>query len=73
MDIQIRRIKDLVELLEKHHSNGGDVELTRVTEELEKARDNAARKLLLNGETVGTVVMTLAMSPARVRELANDM
>lgn len=73
MDIQIRRIKDLVELLEQHRENGGDVELTRVTEELEKARDNAARKLLLNGETVGTVVMALAMSPARVRELANDM
>lgn len=73
MDIQIRRIKDLVELLEQHHSNGGDVEFTCVTEELEKARDNAARKLLLNGETVGTVVMALAMSPARVRELANGM
>lgn len=73
MDIQIRRIKDLVELLEQHRENGGDVGLTRVTEELEKARDNAARKLLLNGETVGTVVMALAMSPARVRELANDM
>lgn len=73
MDIQIRRIKDLVELLEQHRENGGDVGLTRVTEELEKARDNAARKLLLNGETVGTVVMALAMSPARVRELANGM
>ena len=73
MDIQIRRIKDLVELLEQHRSNGGDVELTRVTEELEKARDNVARKLLLNGETVGTVVIALAMTPARVRELANDM
>lgn len=73
MDIQIRRIKDLVELLEQHRENGGDVELTCVTEGLEKARDNAARKLLLNGETVGTVVMALAMSPARVRELANGM
>lgn len=73
MDIQIRRIKDLVELLEQHRENGGDVELTRVTEELEKARDNAARKLLLNGETVGTVVIALAMTPARVRELANGM
>ena len=73
MDIQIRRIKDLVELLEQHRENGGDVELTCVIEELEKARDNAARKLLLNGETVGTVVTALAMSPARVRELANGM
>lgn len=73
MDIQIRRIKDLVELLEQHRENGGDVELTCVIEELEKARDNAVRKLLLNGETVGTVVIALAVSPARVRELANGM
>jgi len=73
MDIQIRRIKDLIELLEQHHENGGVVGLTLVVEELEKARDKAARRLLLNGETVGTVVMSLAMSPARVRELAKDM
>lgn len=73
MDIQIRRIKDLVELLEQHRENGGEAELTLVVEELEKSRDKAARRLLLNGETVGTVVMSLAMSPARVRELAKDM
>lgn len=73
MDIQIRRIKDLVELLEQHRENGGHVDLTLAVEDLERARDDAARKLLLNGETVGTVVMALAMSPARVRELARDM
>ncbi|MNP89138.1 hypothetical protein D3C85_15390 [compost metagenome] len=80
MDITLRRIKDLVAILEQHYDNGGkpdagcsQINLMAAAKQLEQARDDAAIALLRNGETVGTVVTALAMSPGKVRYLAESL
>jgi hypothetical protein len=80
MDITLRRIKDLVTILEQHYENGGNPDagcsqgnLMGAVKQLEQAREDAAISLLRNGETVGTVAIALAMTPGKVRYLAESI
>lgn len=79
MQPQLLRIKDLYEIIKLHNDNGGKLSghtaalLADASAKLEFARDEIVKELLRNGETIGTITMALAVSPARVRELARSM